>query len=285
MVSLARPRGVRRWPGAQPQPCNSSTARPPPCCACPAAQWLQDTLAIYRRHTRIGVIGLNKYRCVVRLRQVDQHPDELAPAQPVQPGAPASAREASASHARDLLRQWALEGDLAPASLRTAPPCAAHEPKGHQASDRVPLCSTRLCRHMEWNNRWGQPSWDRDPQLPNVAWGFVDLVDFAPLAIRATAYQQVGRKQLQRAAAAAAAVGCDWFFGGEGPFGWEGRLRGTSAWHWAWCTSALVLLAHYPFGFRGCRSVVWRRASACRPCAASWVTGSCATGSGWLAGR
>ncbi|KXZ54412.1 hypothetical protein GPECTOR_5g67 [Gonium pectorale] len=61
----------------------------------------------------------------------------------------------------------------------------------------------RLCRQRESNNRWGPTPWEPDPLTAEVAggggstrggvrWSFAMLVDFAPMAVRARLWREVG---------------------------------------------------------------------------------------------
>ncbi|KAG2453022.1 hypothetical protein HYH02_002357 [Chlamydomonas schloesseri] len=50
----------------------------------------------------------------------------------------------------------------------------------------------RLCKHLEGTNRWGAPDfWLPDPKT-GVRWTYAQNVDFAPLVVRATAYEELG---------------------------------------------------------------------------------------------
>ncbi|KXZ54416.1 hypothetical protein GPECTOR_5g70 [Gonium pectorale] len=60
----------------------------------------------------------------------------------------------------------------------------------------------RLCRQRESNNRWGPTPWEPDPLTAAVAggggsaggvrWSFAMVVDFAPMAVRARLWREVG---------------------------------------------------------------------------------------------
>ncbi|PNW87219.1 hypothetical protein CHLRE_02g113751v5 [Chlamydomonas reinhardtii] len=49
----------------------------------------------------------------------------------------------------------------------------------------------RLCKNREMTNRWGSTVWRVDPRT-GVSWTFAQHVDFAPLAVRASIYHEVG---------------------------------------------------------------------------------------------
>ncbi|KXZ54429.1 hypothetical protein GPECTOR_5g82 [Gonium pectorale] len=49
----------------------------------------------------------------------------------------------------------------------------------------------RLCKHMEPTNRFHWTNWQPDPKT-GVRWSFAQTVDFAPLAIRASVYRELG---------------------------------------------------------------------------------------------
>eukprot|EP00198_Chlamydomonas_reinhardtii_P010559 XP_001699896.1 predicted protein [Chlamydomonas reinhardtii] len=49
----------------------------------------------------------------------------------------------------------------------------------------------RLCKHTEMTNRYGWTFWDPDPKT-GVKWSFAQHVDFAPMAIRASIYHELG---------------------------------------------------------------------------------------------
>ncbi|GIL62921.1 hypothetical protein Vafri_17101 [Volvox africanus] len=55
----------------------------------------------------------------------------------------------------------------------------------------VGMNTYRLCKDREPTNRFLTTSWNPDPRT-GVRWSFVQLVDFAPLAIRASAFSELG---------------------------------------------------------------------------------------------
>ncbi|GLI62803.1 hypothetical protein VaNZ11_005552 [Volvox africanus] len=88
----------------------------------------------------------------------------------------------------------------------------------------------RICRQKEITNRWGQPGWDPDPRT-GITWSFVHFADFAPMAIVASIFWELGGLEEGFSRPGDCGITGDWELCARawvagwqvGHFSWEGR--------------------------------------------------------------
>ncbi|EFJ45647.1 hypothetical protein VOLCADRAFT_118312 [Volvox carteri f. nagariensis] len=88
----------------------------------------------------------------------------------------------------------------------------------------------RLCRQKERGNRWGPAGWDIDPRV-GVPWTYAHFVDFAPMAVSARAFWELGGLDEGLSRRGDCGIVGDWELCARawlsgwlvGHFSWEGR--------------------------------------------------------------